>query len=296
MSEIHPTAFVDPTAELGANVEVGAFSYIGPDVRVGDGCILAPRVTLLGKSTFGPNNTFHSGCILGAEPQDLKYKGGPTSLAVGAGNVFREQVTVHRGTEVDRQSGGITRIGNHNLLMVGVHIAHDAELANNIIIANAVQLAGHVCIEDGVVIGGLSAMHHFVTIGRYAYVAGMTRVTHDVPPFVKVLGYDQQVRGVNIEGLRRWQIPTESITKLKAAARILYARRGERSPLRTADALRTIKADGLLDDEHVRYLVDFLRRKLEIGIFGRAREHYRTDRDQDREKFYNPEKEVSSGE
>jgi len=124
----------------------------------------------------------------------------------------------------------------------------------------------------------------------------MTRVTHDVPPFVKALGYDQQVRGVNIEGLRRWHIPPESISKIKTAARILYTRRGERSPLRTVDALRTIEADGLLDDEHVRYLADFLHRKLEIGIFGRAREHYRTDQDQDREKFYNAEKEVSSGE
>lgn len=286
MTRIHPTAFVDPQAELGQTVEVGPFSYIGPGVQVGDGCVLAPRVTLLGPATFGPRNVFYSGCVLGAAPQDLKYKGGPTRLEVGADNVFREHVTVHRGTELDRQSGGVTRIGNHNLLMVGVHVAHDADLGNHIIIANAVQLAGHVRLEDYVVVGGASAMHHFVTVGRNAYVAGMTRITHDVPPYMKVLGYDQAVRGVNTEGLRRWRVPEESIAKIKEAARLLYARRGERSPLRTSEALGLIEANGLIDDEHVRYLVAFLRRKIEVGIFGRAREHHRQDTDADRAAYY----------
>jgi len=281
MNKIHPTAFVDPRAELGDNVEVGAFSYVGPEVRIGDDCTLGPRVTLLGPADFGPQNVFHSGCVLGATPQDLKFKGGPTRLHVGAQNIFREHVTVHRGTEVDRQSHGVTRVGNHNLFMVGVHVAHDADLGNNIIIANAVQLAGHVRLEDCVVVGGVSAMHHFVTVGRNAYVAGMTRITH-----MKVLGYDQTVRGVNIEGLRRWRVPPESITKIKAAARLLYARRGERSPLRTTEALDLIEANGLIDDDHVRYLVDFLRRKLNIGIFGRVREHSRSDEETDREAFY----------
>jgi UDP-N-acetylglucosamine acyltransferase len=286
MSQIHPTAYVDPKAELGEDVIVDAFSYVGPQVQLGDGCRLAPRVTLLGPARFGPRNVFHSGCVLGAEPQDLKYKGGPTRLEVGTENIFRELVTVHRGTEVDRQSGGATRIGDHNLFMVGVHIAHDADLGNHIIIANAVQLAGHVCLEDCVVVGGASAMHHFVTVGRNAYVGGMTRVTHDVPPFMKVLGYDQAVRGVNVEGMRRWRFPAESITKVKEAARLLYARRGERSPLRTHEALAAIEADGLARDEHVRYLADFLRQKLDIGIFGRVREHFRSDADDDRAAFY----------
>ncbi|MCK4342804.1 MAG: acyl-ACP--UDP-N-acetylglucosamine O-acyltransferase [Phycisphaerae bacterium] len=296
MSTIHPTAYIDPKAELGEHVEIDAFCYVGPQVRLGDGCQLAPRVTLLGPAEFGPGNVFYSGCVLGAAPQDLKYKGGPTRLVVGAENIFRELVTIHRGTEIDRQSGGATRIGNHNLFMVGVHVAHDADLGNNIIIANAVQLAGHIRLEDCVVVGGVSAMHHFVTVGRNAYVGGMTRVTHDVPPYMKVLGYDQEVRGVNIEGLRRWRFPEESIAKVKEAARLLYARRGERSPLRTTEALRAIEADGLVQDEHVRYLVDFLKRKLEVGIFGRVREHYRSDRDNDRDTFYSKGKEDCSGE
>lgn len=286
MSKIHPAAYVDPRAELGADVEVGPFSYIGPEVVVGDGCRLAPHVTLLGPSEFGPGNIFFSGCILGAAPQDLKYKGGPTRLIVGRENMFREQVTIHRGTEVDQISGGDTRIGNRNLLMVGVHLAHDVELGNHVVIANTVQVAGHVKIEDCVTIGGVTAMHHFVTVGRNAYIGGMTRVTHDVPPFMKVLGYDQEVRGVNVEGLRRWRFTAESIHSVKQAWRLLYARRGERSPLRTVEALAIIRENGLMADEHVRYLVECLTRKLEIGIFGRVREHYRKDNDQDRAKFY----------
>ncbi|MBK9120098.1 MAG: acyl-ACP--UDP-N-acetylglucosamine O-acyltransferase [Phycisphaerales bacterium] len=283
---IHPTAYVDPQAELGRDVEVGAFSYVGPGVVLGPGCILSPRVTLLGPASFGSGNVFYSGAVLGAAPQDLKYKGGPTGLVVGDDNVFRELVTVHRGTEVDRLSRGFTRIGDKNLLMVGVHVAHDSEVGSQVLIANAVQIAGHVRIEDRVVIGGASAMHHFVTIGRNAYVGGMTRITHDVPPYMKVLGYDQAVRGANVEGLRRWQFPPESIQCVKRAARVLYARRGERAPLRTADALQAIESDGLMQDEHVRYLVDFLRRKMAVGIFGRVREHYRNDSDQDRAGYY----------
>lgn len=288
MTTIHPTAYVDARAELAPEVEVGAFSYVGPHVRLGTCCTLGPRVTLLGPAEFGPRNVFYSGCVLGAAPQDLKYRGGPTRLVVGAENVFREHVTVHRGTELDKHSGGLTRIGDHNLIMVGVHVAHDDDLGNHLIIANSVQLAGHVRIEDCVVVGGASAMHHFVTVGRNAYVGGMTRITHDVPPFMKVTGYDQTVRGVNVEGLRRWRYPPESIARVRAAARLLYARHGERSPLRTTEALRAIEADGLMADEHVRYLVEFLRRKLTVGIFGRVREHYRTDCLEDRMRTKTP--------
>jgi UDP-N-acetylglucosamine acyltransferase len=286
MRSIHPLAYVDPQAELGDRVEIGPFSYVGPQVRLGDGCRLAPHVTLLGPAEFGPDNVFYSGCVLGAAPQDLKYKGGPTRLVVGPGNVFRELVTVHRGTEVDRQSAGVTRIGGHNLLMVGVHVAHDTEIGDHVILANSVQVAGHVRIEDCVTVGGVSAMHHFVTVGRNAYVGGMTRVTHDVPPFMKVQGYDQTVRGPNIEGLRRWQVPEESIAKVKEAARLLYARRSARAPLRTVETLREIEANGLAGDEHVAYLVEFLKRKLAIGVYGRVREHFRTDRPEDRGSFY----------
>ncbi len=286
MSGVHPLAYVDPQAALGAAVEIGPFSYVGPGVRLGDRCRLAPHVTLLGPAELGADNVFFSGCVLGAAPQDLKYKGGPTRLVAGDGNVFRELVTIHRGTEVDRQSAGVTRIGCRNLFMVGVHVAHDADIGDHVILANAVLLAGHVRIEDCVTVGGASAMHHFVTVGRNAYIGGMTRITHDVPPYMKVQGYDQTVRGPNTEGLRRWQVPEESIAKVKEAARLLYARRKGRAPLRTLDTLHEIEANGLAGDEHVRYLVEFLKRKLAIGVFGRVREHYRTDHPEDRGAFY----------
>jgi UDP-N-acetylglucosamine acyltransferase len=132
-------------------------------------------------------------------------------------------------------------------------------------------------------------MHHFVTIGRNAFVGGMTRVSHDVPPYMKVVGYEQEVRGVNAAGLRRWHIGEESINALKKAARLLYARRGGRTPGRTLEAIREIENNGLIHDEHVRYLTASLRRKLEIGVFGRVREHFRTDCEEDRAAFYRAE-------
>jgi len=295
MSQIHPTAVVDREAVLGQDVSIGPFCYVGPGVVLGDGCVLHAHATLLGPATFGVRNEIYPYCTLGAAPQDLKYKGGPTRLIVGDHNVFRENVTVHRGTEVDRRSGGCTRIGHRNLLMVGVHVAHDAEVGNHVILANCVQIAGHVRIEDCVTVGGVSAMHHFVTVGRYAYVAGITRVTHDVPPYMKVEGYDQEVRAVNVTGMQRWHIAPESIAAMKAAFRLLFARSGGRSPGRTVAAIREIENNGLIRDEHVRYLVDFLRRKLEVGVFGRVREHYRTDRDADRAAFYGQGHAESSG-
>lgn len=286
MSQIHPMSVIDPAARIGRDVRIGPFCHIGPEVELGDGCVLQTHVTLLGPATIGRGNVFFPNCTIGADPQDLKYKGGRTRILIGDDNRFRENVTVHRGTEVDKHSDGVTRIGSHNLLMVGVHIAHDCDIGDHCILANHVLLAGHVKLEDCVNVGGSSAMHHFVTVGRYAYVGGMTRVTHDVPPYMKIEGYDQDVRAHNAKGMQRWHISDESIIAVKRAFRLLYARRGERSPTRTTDALREIEGDGLIGDPHVRYLVDFLKRKTAIGIFGRQREHFRTDSDADRAGFY----------
>lgn len=285
MNTIHPLAFVDPRAELGRDVFVGPFCHVGPDVALGDGCILHGHVTVLGPSEIGPQNVFFPTVVIGTAPQDLKYRGGPTRLVIGQGNVFREQVTVHRGTEIDRRSGGVTRIGDQNLFMVGVHVAHDAVVHNHIVLANAVLVAGHVSIEDCVNVGGASAIHHFVTVGRNAFVAGMTRITHDVPPYMKIQGYDAVVRGVNIEGMRRWHIGESTIEAMKEAHRLLFGRAGG-APGRTAEMLREIATNGLCDDEHVRYLVEFMQRKLDLGVFGRAREHDRSDRRTERGEFY----------
>lgn len=286
MTQQHPTAVIDPAAKLGANVSVGPLCYVGPDVVLGDDCELIGQVTLLGPSRFGAGNRFFPSCVVGAAPQDLKFKGGPTSVVAGDNNTFRENVTVHRGTEVDRTSGGVTRIGNNNLFMVGCHIAHDCDIGNNVIIANSVQLAGHVKIEDCVNIGGVAAMHHFVTVGRNAFIAGMTRVRHDAPPYMKVEGYEQSVRGVNHLGLSRWGVTDESIANLKSAFRSLYARRASDPKRMLRERLIEVRENGLYHDEHVQYLVDFLERKLRTGVFGRAREAERTDSNKDIQKFY----------
>ncbi len=286
MTEIHPTAYVHPRAELAADVKIGPLCHVGADVKLGPGCELLSNVTLLGPAEFGAQNTFYPYAVLGTSPQDLKYRGGPTRLLVGSHNTFREHVTANRGTEVDQRSGGVTRLGSHSLFMVGVHIPHDADIGNHVILANAVQLAGHIRLEDYVVVGGVSAMHHFVTVGRWAYVGGMTRVTHDVPPYVKVEGYRQNVRGVNVEGMKRWQVGDASIRAVKTAARMLFRPKPGIGPQTTAEAIRVIEANGLADDEHVRYLLDFLRRKLEFGVHGRVREHARRDTDDDRRGFY----------
>ena len=283
MSEIHPLANVDPKAELGNDVTIGPFCHIAAEVVLGDGCELHDHVTLLGPSEFGRRNTFHPMCVLGAAPQDLKYKGGPTVLRVGDDNTFREFVSVHRGTEVGR---GVTEIGSDNLLMVGVHIAHDVEVHNHVILANYVQVAGHACIEECVNIGGSSAMHHFVTVGRYAYVGGLTPMRSDVPPYMKVYGDSTAVRGVNSIGMARWGIDETSITAVKEAFRLLYGKRSEQSPGRTSSALRDIEANGERTDQHVRYLVEFIKRQMSNGVFGRAREAARRDSDSDRQQFY----------
>jgi UDP-N-acetylglucosamine acyltransferase len=286
MTAIHPSAVVDPGAELAPDVTVGPFAYVGADVTLGAGCVVHPHVTLTGPLTAGERNVFHSQCVLGAAPQDLKYKGGRTAVIIGDDNSFREMVTIHRGTEVDEQSGGVTRIGNKNLFMVGVHLAHDCVIGNHVILANYVQVAGHVHIEDCVNIGGHSAMHHFVTIGKYAYIGGMTRMTSDVPPFVKASGYDADIRGLNTKGLERWKVTAASIDALKRAYRLLFGRRAERGIGNMAAALDEIEGNGLSADPQVAYLVAFLRRQMNTGVFGRSREAGRTDTDADRARFY----------
>lgn len=289
MTLIHPTAVIDAAATLGADVSVGPFCHVGPDVQLGDRCRLHPHVTITGPATIGPDNEFFSQCVVGAAPQDLKYQGEESQVVIGEHNIFREMVTIHRGTAVDQVSGGVTQIGNRNLFMVGVHLAHDCHVGHHTIIANYVQVAGHVRIEDYVNIGGLSAMHHFVTIGRYAFIGGMTRMTSDVPPYMKVSGYDAEVRGLNDRGMRRWKVDEDSIAAIKRAYRLLYARRGENGVGRTAAALEEIESGTLIEDPHVRYLVEHLRRQFRAGGFGRAREAQRTDSDADRQRFYSPQ-------
>lgn len=282
MGHIDKSAVISPGARIGRDVAVGPFCVIGPDVVIGDGCRLHNHVTIVGHTTMGANNEFFPYVVIGEPPQDLKYKGGLTRVEIGCGNVFREMVTVHAGTEL---WGGLTRIGENNRLLVGVHVAHDVVIGNHCVIANQVQLAGHVRIEDCCHIGGLAAFHHFVTVGRCSYVAGMSRVTTDVPPYTKVAGYRAQVRGVNAEGLKRWGFDADSIRQIRRACSALFGRRASENGGSLIERLARVEDNGE-PTEHQRYLCEFVRRSLCHGVYGRHLEAKRRDTDRDREDYY----------
>ncbi|HPR43541.1 MAG TPA: acyl-ACP--UDP-N-acetylglucosamine O-acyltransferase [Ottowia sp.] len=221
MTAVHPTALVDPRAELHESVRVGAFSIIGPHVRVGAGCEIGPHCVLEGHTTLGENNHVFQFASLGAAPQDKKYGGEPTRLEIGSGNTIREFVTINTGTV---QDAGITRLGDDNWIMAYVHIAHDCQLGSHLILANAVQLAGHVHLGDWVFLGGLTGVHQFVRVGAHAMTAFQTRLAQDVPPFVTAGGSPAEAQNINAEGLRRRGYSAERIAVIKQMYRLLYRR------------------------------------------------------------------------
>ena len=268
--KIHPNAVVHPSAVIHENVEIGPGAVVGADVTIGSGSKLHPFSHIVCNTTIGENCEIHSGAVVGGDPQDLKFKGEKTFLTIGDRNQIRECVTINRGTGA---GGGKTVIGNENLIMAYVHIAHDCVLGNRVIITNSTGLAGHIHIEDMAIISGMSAIHHFVTIGSLAFVAGMSGVRHDVPPYVIVDGHKDyaRVRALNIEGLKRKQTPKESIEFLKEAFKIIYRRE-----LTLAQAFSEIETSGLGNDPYVRNLVEHLHASQD-GHQGRALEKFRTD-------------------
>jgi UDP-N-acetylglucosamine acyltransferase len=215
---VHPTAVIDPTADLGDDVEVGAFALIGPNVRVGSGCRIAARATLECNVRIGSDVQVGSGSILGGDPQDLKYRGEPSWVEIGEGTVIREYSTINRGSAAT----GMTRVGSHCFIMSYVHVAHDCQIGDGVIIANATQLAGHVTIEDRATLSGLVAVHQFGTIGAYAFVGGCSRVSQDVPPYVKAVGNPIELYGLNTIGLQRAEFSPATIAALKRAYRIVF--------------------------------------------------------------------------
>ena len=270
MSQIHPTAVIEPGAQLADDVSVGPFCHIGPHVTIGPGTRLISHATILGHTTLGSHNTIWPYATLGAEPQDLKYHGEDSLLIIGNHNTIRESVTIHIGTE---NGGGETRVGNDNLIMVGTHIAHDCIVGNHVIMANSVHLAGHIVVEDHVVVSGATGIHHYVTLGQYAFIGGMTRVVHDAPPFMIVEGNPSSVRGVNIVGLTRHQFPSETLNRLKEAYRLLFKKNADGNPM--ADNLDKLETEQP-GDQCIDLLIQSLR-KSAIGTFGRSREVQRTD-------------------
>jgi UDP-N-acetylglucosamine acyltransferase len=265
MPKRSPHAVIDPSAEIDDDVEIGPFCVIGPDVKIGAGCRLLNSVTVIGKTTIGRDNVFFPNCVIGTYPQDKKFKGAPTELAIGNGNVFREAVTVHIGTE---SGGGLTSIGNNSLFMINTHIGHDAKIGSECVIANNVMMAGHVVIGNYVNMMGGVGLHHFVTVGDFAYLGGYARIHHDVPPFVKIDGADQ-VRGLNKVGMSRAGMSAEDIAAVDAAYRKLFTRK---KPF--ALAMAELDATNGELNQHVRTMLDFLKRRDE-GRHGRYQESLR---------------------
>ena len=214
---IHPTAVIAPEAELAADVQVGPYVVIEGRVQIGSGCVLRPQAHLCGPLTMGRGNVVFTGAVLGERPQHLHYKDEPTSLDIGDDNVFREHVTIHRGTA----HTGTTQIGSRNFFMAGSHIAHDCRIGNSCILANGALVAGHCVIEDGAYLSGNCAIHQFVRIGRLALLSGCSTTTKDMPPFVMQQGVDNVV-GLNLVGMRRGGLNPVQINGARQAFRILF--------------------------------------------------------------------------
>jgi UDP-N-acetylglucosamine acyltransferase len=219
LPRIHPTAIVDSEAELASDVEVGAYSVIGPHVRVGSGTRIGPHAVLSGHTTIGADNRIFQFVSVGEIPQDKKYGGEPTRLEIGDRNTIREFCTLNCGTA---QDAGVTRIGNDNWIMAYVHVAHDCHIGHNTVFANNAQLAGHVHVGDYAILGGFTVVHQFCRIGAHAITAMGTIVLQDVPPYVTASGNGAKPYGINAEGLKRRGYDAASITGIKRAYKTLY--------------------------------------------------------------------------
>ena len=262
----YENAYIHPTAEIGNDVDIGPFTYVGPNCRIGDRSRLHNNVTLVANVILGEENEIYPSAVIGGTPQDKKYEGEDSWVIMGDGNVVRECVTINGGTKLGE---GVTRIGSHNLVMASAHIAHDCILEDSITLANNVLLGGHVRVEHHASFGGLAAVHHFVTVGCYAFVGGLARVTQDVPPFMLVEGNPVRIWSINKVGLKRNGLSAEAMRALKESHRMLFRARGARQEA----VEKVLHEHGEFDE--VRHLVEFLKLS-EVGNRGRAREPNRT--------------------
>jgi len=246
---IHPTAVIEPGAKLGENVSVGPFSYIGNDVEIGDGTIIESHVVVKGPTTIGKDNHIFQYASMGEACQDKKYDGEPTQLIIGDNNVFRECVTIHRGTIQDL---GKTIIGSDNLFMAYTHVAHDCVVGNHNIMANNASIAGHVHVGDWCILAGFSGVHQFVHVGSHSFCSISAVVVKDVPPYVMASGQSAQPRGINTEGLKRRGFSKEAITAIRRAYKTIY-----RSELTVDEALSQL-AQASADVPEVKLMTDFI--------------------------------------
>jgi UDP-N-acetylglucosamine acyltransferase len=261
-TRIAQNAAVDPQAEIDDDVEIGPFTTIGPHVRVLAGTRIMNSVTVLGHVTIGRDNLIYPNVVIGGEPQDISYAGSDTQVVIGDGNMFREGVTINRGSE---KEDGVTRLGNRNFLMACSHVAHDCKLGSHIIMANGSLLGGHVHVEDYASISGAVAVHHYTTIGSYSFIGGLSRVLHDVPPFMLCEGSPARPRCINIVALKRHDFSTHVIDALAEAHRLLY-----RGKIGLEAAREILRSNGQLVPQ-VNQLLSFVEGQQE-GRHGRGRE------------------------
>ena len=253
--QIHPTAIVDPDAELGGGTIVGPYCVIGANVTLSVDCWLQHHVTLCGPMRAGARNKFYAYCSIGQQTQDLKYQGEPTYLEIGDENAFREFVTVNRSTLSD----GKTRIGSRGSFLAYSHIGHDCNVGDDVVFSNNGTLAGHVQVGNHAVMGGLTAVHQFCRIGRFAITGGCSKIVQDVPPFMIADGNPAEVRGINLVGLERKNFPAESVKLIKEAFRLIY-----RAKLNTRQAIEEIRKE-LPETPEIAELIAFVE-KSERGI------------------------------
>jgi UDP-N-acetylglucosamine acyltransferase len=253
MPSIHPTAIVEPGAELASSATVGPYAVIGAGVKIGSGTTIGAHAVIEGPTTIGCDNRIFAHASLGGAPQDMKYRGEPTELVIGDRNTVREFCTFNRGTVQDT---GVTRIGDDNWIMAYVHVAHDVQLGHHTILANNATLAGHVHIGDWVIVGGLTGVHQFCHIGAHAMTGFQSHVAQDVPPYMMAVGNPLAVRGFNIEGLRRRGFAPERIARVKQMHRLLY-RDGLRLEQAT-EAIQALLGAAPVADVDVRAMLDFL--------------------------------------
>jgi UDP-N-acetylglucosamine acyltransferase len=255
--KIHPQAVISPGARIGAGAEVGAFAVVSTGVELGEGCVVHPHAVINGPAKFGARNVFHPFCVIGGDPQDYTFRGEHVELQAGDENIFREHVTISRGT---KKGGGITRIGNHNFFLSYSHVGHDCQIGSNTLFVNGATLAGHVAVEDFVTLGAFSPVHQFCRLGRYAYIGACTVITQDVLPFsLIVTERETKCFGANTIGLERKGFSPERIKALQRGFRLLL-----RSNKNTTQALEEMRKT-LGDSADVQEMVEFVERA-ERGI------------------------------
>lgn len=264
-AQVHPTAIVDPAAQLAAGVRIGPFCVVSGAAVIGRGTVLENHVTIMGRVRIGERNRIFPNCVIGGDPQDVSYRGTDTRVEIGDDNLIREGVTINRASEKEE---GVTSIGNANFLMANSHVAHDCRVGDHVIIANGTLLGGHVRVQSRASLSGAVAVHHWVTIGGWSFTAGLSRVLHDVPPFMLCEGAPARPRCLNVVALKRGGFEPAEVEALAEAHRLLY-----RAKVGLEPAREILRSQGMLGPQ-VAQLLEFFGRQQD-GRHGRSRERRR---------------------